>query len=383
MKKSDFETLLVYALMFVIAIFVGMTVIGPALDKLELTSTTSRYAFAIISILLGLIFNIVLFEVGHIIGAKIGKYRVRSMNVLGLCFYKIKNKWRFTFRSFNGLTGETKIAAKSDKASPKMYSWFPLILYVIEVIALITAYSLIPEPSTNDVPIAAFIKYSSLIFVAIGGMIMLYNIMPFQMDTMNDGYRLALISKPINVQAFNALSVIEEKNENEEELDQVVAFEEITTLTSQVNLIAVYQRTYQADLETAGLLVDELVANKNQLNIEVAARAAAQKVYFLLQNNDLEAAEAYFMNTMDKETRKFVGNDLALPTLRAYFLYSGLVSKSVSECAYVLGRLQKAKSREVNRNVIDAENVLFKASVAQVRLANPTWEFAAFEEVQK
>ena len=383
MKKSDFATLLVYALMFVIAIFVGMMVIGPALDKLDLTSTTDRYAFAIISILLGLVFNILLVEIGHVIGAKMGGYKILSFNILGLCIHKIKGKWRITFRSFNGLTGETKISAKTDKASPKLYSWFPLILYVIEVIALIIAYSLIAEPSTNDVPFAAFIKYSSLIFVAIGGMIMLYNIMPFQMDTMNDGYRLALITKPVNIQAFNILSNIEEKNDNGEELDQVAAFAEVTILTGQVNLIAVYQKIYQADFETAELLINDLIVNKNQLSIDIIARAAAQKVYLLLQSNEIALAEEYFMTTMDKETRKFVGNDLALPTLRAYFLYSGLVSKSVSECAYVLGRLEKAKGREINKNILVVENTLFKAAVAQVRTANPSWEFATLEEVKK
>lgn len=375
MKKSDFATLLVYALMFVIAIFVGMMVIGPALDNLELNSTTSRYAYAIISILLGLIFNIVWFELGHVIGAKLGGYRIRSVNILGICLYKQNAKWRLTVRAFDGLTGETKVVAKNDKASPLKLAWFPLILFTIEVTALILAYSLIPEPTVTTITAASYIKYSSLIFISIGGMIMLYDIMPFPMDTMNDGYRLVLMAKPINVQAFNVLTVIEEHNEDATPLELIQPFDEVTIMTGQVNLVAAYQKLYQGQISEVELLINQLVENKQQLNVEIAGRASAQKLFLELQKGNLTAAEDYFMNAMDKEERKFVGNDLTLPTLRAYFLYSGLVSKSVSECAFVLSRLDKARKKEPNKALLNEEEALFKAVVEQVKVANPSWEF--------
>jgi hypothetical protein len=208
---------------------------------------------------------------------------------------------------------------------------------------------------------------------------MFYNIMPFQMDTMNDGYRLMLINKPINVKAFNALSLIEEKTINHEEISQIATFSEITILTSQVNLHAIHQRIHLQDFATAETLIDEIIENKSRVSVEVVSQAAAQKIYLLLGRGENAQAEEYFMNTMDKEMRKFIGNDLALPTLRAYFLYSGLVSKSVSECAFVLGRLKKARSREQNVHLRAIEEKLFNETLTRVKEANPTWEFADFE----
>lgn len=380
MKKTDFATLIVYVFLFIIAIFAGTMVIGPSLDKLDLTTSSSRYLFAILSILLGLIFNILLIEIGHIIGAKLGGYKIISVNILGLCLYKQAGKWRFTFRGFDGFTGETRIVAKNEKASPKLYSWLPLFLYALEATVLILAYSIIKDPVEGQVELSAYIKYASLIFITIGGMLMFYNIMPFQMDTMNDGYRLVLVNKPVNVQAFNALSVIEEKIINQEENDEITTFQEITILTSRVNLYAIQQKIYREKFAEAEVLIDQIIANKERVSIEDLSRAAAQKIYLLLKRGDQEEAENYFLNAINKDVRKYIGNDLSLPTLRAYFLYSGLVSKSVSECGFVLGRIKKATNREQSQVVKEKEEVLFADALNQVKEANPTWEFAIPEE---
>ena len=47
---------------------------------------------AVLFIILAIIFNACLFECGHIIGAKIDGYEIISINILGLCSYRLNKK---------------------------------------------------------------------------------------------------------------------------------------------------------------------------------------------------------------------------------------------------------------------------------------------------
>ena len=104
--------------MVAIALVVGFLVIFPAFENGYLYPDTGfRFAFIILSIILGIIFNAILIEVGHLIGAKIGKYEILSFNILGFCLYKIKkdgkSQTKFKFpRAFDGLTGDDYLSKK-------------------------------------------------------------------------------------------------------------------------------------------------------------------------------------------------------------------------------------------------------------------------------
>ncbi len=46
MKKEDFLSILVYLVMLVIALFIGLQIIEPSLEKLDLVSNVERYGLA-------------------------------------------------------------------------------------------------------------------------------------------------------------------------------------------------------------------------------------------------------------------------------------------------------------------------------------------------
>ena len=83
MKKEDLFTLIVYAMMVAIAIFVGVNIIAPAFVILGITGV-SQYVYATITIFFAFLINVVLLELGHILGALAGGYRIQTVNVLGL-----------------------------------------------------------------------------------------------------------------------------------------------------------------------------------------------------------------------------------------------------------------------------------------------------------
>lgn len=91
-EKEDLLSILVYLVMLIIALFIGLRIIQPALDALDLVTDLQRYGFAILTIFVGIIINVILFELGHVFGALLGGYSVISVNILGLAYYKTKSE---------------------------------------------------------------------------------------------------------------------------------------------------------------------------------------------------------------------------------------------------------------------------------------------------
>jgi len=366
MRKEDVFSLLVYAAMIVIALFVGLQVIAPSFAITGITGNT-QYGFALGSIVAGFLINVILLELGHVIGAKIGGYDILSVNMLGLCFYKQENKWHLGFRSFDGLTGETKITPRRANASPYPNLWFGLVLFVLEFVGGFVAYALIP--------IDMWIRYAIIVVIAVGGMLMLYNVMPLKLDTMNDGYRLALITKGVNVAAYNELMKIERTLSEGKPLDEVQTYDEITTLTAQVNLHRVYQLLGQNDFSAAEAILDKIIANPDKLNDVTNGRVFSQKIYIKLLNSSKEEGTAFYNEKLDTRQKKFLASDLSMESLRAYLLVAGTVEDSQSECIYVIERKKSAVKRSVEPGRKDVELALFEKALNRVKQEHPDWTF--------
>lgn len=366
MRKEDVYSLIVYAVMIVIALFVGLQVIAPSFEVTMITGA-DQYLFALGSILVGFLFNVIIFELGHVIGAKLGGYAILSVNILGLCIYKVEGKWKLGFRSFDGLTGETKITPKREKANPYLNLWFGLIFYVLEAIIGLVAYSFIPTD--------LWIRYSIIIVIAVGGMLMFYNVMPIKLDTMNDGYRLALISKGVNTDAYNELMRIERLYSEGQEPMDIKVFDEITTLTGQVNLYRVYQLLGEERFEEAETILDNIIAQPDKLNDVTNGRVFSQKLFIKLLSSSKEEGAEFYKKNMTSKQKKFLTGDLSMESLRAYLLVAGTIEDSQSECIYVLERKNGALKRSVEPGRKDVEIKLFEIALDKVKQVHPDWTF--------
>jgi hypothetical protein len=366
MRKEDLYSLLVYAVMIVIALFVGLRVIAPSFESTGI-SGSGQYAFALGSIAAGFLINVILLELGHVLGAKIGGYDILSVNVLGFCLYKMNGKWKAGFRNFDGLTGETKITPRKAKATPYPNLWFGLVFFVLEFVAGLVAYALIPNDS--------WLRYAAIIVVSVGGMLMFYNVMPLKLDTMNDGYRLALISKGVNVEAYNELMRIERVHSEGQEPEAIKTFEEITTLTAQVNLYRVYQLLAESRFQEAEALLDNIIAKPDKLNETTNGRVYSQKIYIKLLISNKEEGMAFYQNEVNSRQKKFLSGDLSMASLRAYLLVAGFIEDSQSECIYVLERKNSAIKRSVEPGRREVETHLFELALTKVKEAHPDWTF--------
>jgi len=368
MRKEDFYTLIVYALMFVIALFIGLQIVQPALSDLGYFALSDQYTFATIVIVIGIVVNVLLFEVGHVLGAILGGYRILSVNILGICLYRTEEKWKLGLKSFQGLTGETRILAKKENANPRLHLFGPSLLVLIEFVIALLLYVF---TRSNQV-----IHHAALIVAGIGVLLLIYNIMPFKLESMTDGYYLMLLSKKINIEAYNELIRIESLIYENKPVENVKVFEKITTLTSRVNMYKIYEYIDNNDFDGAIQLIDLMIVNKNDIEVEISSRAYAQKLYIVLLTKSKEEADKFWFEELSGKERKFVSNDISMESLRAYLLYNGVVTRSESECEFVINRVPKALKQAMDNHRRELEIKLFLQALDQVKQNNPTWQLS-------
>ncbi|NLB49391.1 MAG: hypothetical protein GX807_01035, partial [Erysipelotrichia bacterium] len=90
MKKEDLTAVIVYIFILAIALLFGLTVLQARAGQTYLGDMFVVYVIG--GVISGLVFNAVIFELAHLVGAKIGGYHVASLNILGLCWYKLNDR---------------------------------------------------------------------------------------------------------------------------------------------------------------------------------------------------------------------------------------------------------------------------------------------------
>ena len=377
MKKEDITGLIVYLIIIALAIIFGFTVLQTHNSESSFNGI-GYVLYIIVSVLVGAIFNAVLFEMAHVIGAKIGKYTILSVNILGFCFYKDGEKTKFKFSSFDGLTGETKIVPKEgmvEKANPYPYLFFGSLFFVVEAIAVMVVFSIYRH---SDTLILRDVAYAVLTIGAIGLVILLYNILPIKIDSMTDGYRLTMVSNPKNKAAFNELLRVEYEIAQGNDNVEVKVFDEITNFTADLNLNRVYALLDKKEYRPAEEILDKIIAAKQEVSEKVYIRARAQKIYINLYTRNLEEAKEYYDKEVPVSERREISNDVSMASIRAYLLMSGLLDKSRSECIIALNNVYRA-FKHTPKNRQHTEVALFNEALEKVVSAHPDWELEGYK----
>ena len=377
MKKEDITGLIVYLIIIALAIIFGFTVLQT--HNAESSFSGIGYVlYIIVAVVVGALFNAILFELAHVIGAKIGKYTILSVNILGFCFYKDGEKTKFKFSSFDGLTGETKIVPKEgmvEKANPYPYLFFGSLFFVVEAIAVMVVFSVYRH---SDTAILRDVAYAILTVGAIGLVILLYNILPMRIDSMTDGYRLTMVSNPKNKAAFNELLRVEYEISQGNDNVEIKVFDEITNFTADLNLNRVYALLDKKEYKPAEEILDKIIAAKQEVSEKVYIRARAQKIYINLYTRNLEEAKEYYEKEVPVAERREISNDVSMASIRAYLLMSGLLDKSRSECIIALNNVYRAfKHTPKNRQHTEVE--LFNEALEKVVAAHPDWELEGYK----
>ena len=374
MKKEDIVGFIVYLIIFAFAIVFGLLVLREHASHAGL-ETPLYLAYILGAILTGVLLNAILFELGHVIGAKVGGYKILSVNVLGFMFFFDGSKKKFRIKNYDGLTGETRISpVEGKKNNPNSYLIFPSLFFTLEAIALIALFNILngPEHTTTQMNIAYFL----LVILVVGAMILVYNIIPFRLDSLNDGYRLRLISNPKNKEAFNELLRVEHAIEKGEENVEIKTFTEITNFTAELNLNKVYILQDQGKFQEAELMLDDILKS-NDINNRTYIRAKSQKIYIHLMNNDPEVAKEFYEKEVPMQERREISEDVSMASIRAYVLMSGLLDDSQSETMLALNKVLKAYKR-TSESRQKYELKLYNEALNKVIAKHPKWELEGY-----
>ena len=378
MRKEDVSGIIVYVLILAIAVVFGLTVLREhattVMDDMGGVVVYILYIFG--AILSGVLFNSIMFEVAHILGAKAGRYQIVSVNILGLLWFKEEGKTKFKLSSYDGLTGETKILPKKDvkkEPNPSPYLLFGTLFYMVELVAIIIVFTLFGQSGGAIENVAYFL----LIMVVLGGMILLYNILPIKLDATTDGYRMRMTTSAANKIAFNELLRVEYAISQGEENVEIATFTEISNFTAELNLNKVYVLLDKKEFEEAEKLIDIIIEGKEKVSEKVYVRARCQKIYINIITKPLEEARKFYEEQVPMAERRDISNDRAMVSIRTYLLMSGLLDGSKSECLYAINNAARCfNNTPKQRRKVEAD--LFNDAIDKIDQLHPTWKLAEY-----
>ncbi|HBE99272.1 MAG TPA: hypothetical protein DDW18_04530, partial [Firmicutes bacterium] len=371
MKKNEAMGWLVYILMLAIAGVVGFAILRPELSSATLPMNS--ILFVVIAVAAGILLSSNLLELGHIIGAKIGGYKINKVNILGMQFQRKEDgKFHFSFSfSFDGLTGETVICPKNpEKSNPRHYIYAPLFFLLLEVAASAAFMSLGLALKGNE-PMWGSSYIFALVVLVIVILVNLYNIFPAALDSKNDGYLMIILNNKTNVLAYNNLLLAQEKMMLGQELPETPIYKDVTDFTNSLNQIAIYKALDKKDFAKALEINEYAISCKENVSSRVYESAVAQKLSIHLLNGNFEEAKEEYIN-LPLEDKKFIANLSCAPAVRAYLLVSGLIDESETEARDALAHADKAiKDSGEEKKHIELE--LIGESLAKVKNAHPEW----------
>ena len=280
---------------------------------------------------------------------------------------------RVKLANYDGLTGETKIYPNPNakkEPNPRPYLLFGSLFYAIEAAAFVTLFTILTASKENIV--AGNIGYFLLTVTVVGGIILLYNIIPFRLDSVTDGYRLTMVSNPKNRAAFNELLRVEYEISQGNSDVEIKTFENITNFTADLNLNKVYALLDKREFEEAERLLDIILTGKDELSHRTYLRALAQKIFIHLLNKSPEEAKEYYDNEVDLRIVREISQDDSMPSIRTYILVCGLIDRSKSEAARAIDKVSRAYKHTPKKRR-ETEARLYNESIDRVVEINPKW----------
>lgn len=370
MKRENFLGLLVYIIVLAIALVYGFTVLRTHYTYSSYNEKVIYYAlYIIVSVVVGFLVTAILEELGHLLGAKVGGYKVISWCLLYFTIYKDNGKTKVKFKSYDGLTGETKIIPnfkKKERPNPYPYLLYGTIFNVAWIIGCIVIFSLYHKQAGFSSDLAYFFLTMGII----ASFVTIYNIIPAKFDSINDGYQL---KRAKDIDSFNqSLIANNATDENIVIENREVEEEQPARFVAEYNLKKAYENMLNLNYEEAEKLIDEILENDKVTTKKTHFEALGQKIYIAIMSKSEEEVNAFYEKDINFLTRKEFSNATDLPSIRAYMLMSSILDGSQSECLLCLGKVYKAY-KNVAPNKKHNEVVLYNRALDKIIEAHPKW----------
>ena len=378
MKKENIFGLLIYLLIFAVAIVYGLTVLQTHFQNSAMTEVWQYAIYIVVTILIGIVIGAILFEFGHVVGAKVGGYKIMATTMLYLSFYKDGEKWKFGFKNFDGLTGETKIIPnyqKKESPNPIPYLIYGSLFNLVWAAGCLILFFTFK----NGSPFDSDLGYAFLTAGLISFVMFIYNIIPVQLDTATDGSKLAYLFKNKNRKVFNDLLLAQYQAKHGEIKDaEIKAEEPAIPDTAEGKLVKLSLLIDEKRFDEASELAKELFEKVDELSKRSSLELDEHSIYLKIMTLPREEMEKYYDEEIPLSTKREISQDYTMLGIRTYLLMAGLLDKARGECLIVLNKVNKAyKNTPANRK--SAELALFNEALEKVCQAHPKWELEIYK----
>lgn len=372
MKKNDFATFIVYIAMIAIALIVGFAVIQPLMQNYGASITLPPAVIMIIGLVVGALLNAGLLELGHVLGAKLGHYKVIKFIIFGVGYKQVGKKKKFGFHSYEGLVGETKVVPEDVKTSNlNGYILFPILFLFVEFIACMIVI-VICQNKEATTPSIAWLHVFMVTILTVAGIVFLYDLFPAHIESVTDGYLLLLLSKPANKEAYNNMLLAEAAADLGESIPEMPIYEDITDFTASLNLLTAYRHLVDGEPDLVLPILDPLFAEEANVSRSTAMHAKTLKLAILLEKDNKEKGKKMY-EELDDADKKYVADVSDLTALRAYLLIASFIEGSEDECNYAIDKAEKS-IKNCDPSIKESEKSLLQLDVDITRAAHPSWK---------
>ena len=375
MKKENLIGLVITLLLAGAAVLYGFTVLQTHFpNSYFYTQNNGGILYGVyifVSIIAGLFATGLLQGLGHLLGAKVGGYKIVFACLFHFCVYRNdEGKLKFKFSNYEGLTGETKIVPNYEKkAQPNPY---PFLLYgtvfnVAWIIASIfTFFTFFKEKG-----IYGDLAYMFLTMALVAFFVALYNIIPMKLDSETDGYFLTKIKK--DIPGFNALLQSQNGVTTKGENGEVISTPKVEKFIPEVALGEISGLLEDEQYEKVFETLEKIKEHEEEMSKRNILEATAQYIFAYMLTHSKTENEAYYETDVSFALRRELANDNNMVVLRTYLLIAGVLDGSISECLLAARTVVKAfKALPVNRK--HSELILFNKSIDLVMETHPKWE---------
>ncbi|MGM9857853.1 MAG: hypothetical protein ACI311_01190 [Bacilli bacterium] len=366
MKKPKNFTYLLYIIILIGLFLVGREVIQNS-RGLPYDNAT---IFCLVCFVISFVATGILYELGHLFGALICGYEIVSFNIFGLTFVNANHKISIRYESYNGFTGETKIAPKKDKANPTFFFLSGFLLVLIVNIALLLVALLGNELNEN----APVFYYGAILFVTLSVFISLYSIVPINVDNISDGMYLRYIRKG-KIEEFNNLCVLQKQIICGERLTNIDAITDFNAGVSMQNFLAFNSALYEENYQRAQEIIDLLYEHSECVVPAEYNSIIPNKLLVLLKTSTKEEFLNSY-NTLPSSYRSYITKLESLECCRANLLISGIIFENEVAVNNCLRKYRTFLDKIKSSGIKEQEEKLANDYLKEIQEAHPDWNVA-------
>lgn len=369
-KKTLLDMNASWPLMFVyIGYLIGMFYVQKT-TYTHLSSNINTYAYVFVSLIVGLLSSLLIYNLGKLVFASLAGYRVSYVYLLGFCFDHSGKKKRVTFDIADFFDLRLQFVPKDDdiKKKPTLIFVGGYVFSLIFIAIFLTLFFVLAFK--HDGTSNATIGWGAFMAGIYGLIIPLYEIMPFRQDSANDMYNLLVTRSEDDKTAFNIVKVNEKREFSGEDF-LIPSFNDYCSYYKAQTLYYSYLNClYSNELEKAVSVLDEMKRLNIYLPEEDDYLSASESIYLRYLIDDTAGADKLYL-TMKGDDKKAVTSPKDLANYRTALLVLGNITSDKEGINSLINDYNKKIASLTKSNRVVKEDAFFKQAYEKLRTNKP------------